>query len=53
MLRRGVQREEFKAGDQVTITGYPEKDSRKFGGWAMRVKFADGHFPRLPMNGRP
>jgi len=53
MKRHGVLKEDFKLGDQLTITGYPAKDARKLGGWAMRVKFPDGHFMRLPMNGRP
>jgi hypothetical protein len=53
MKRHGVRKEDFTIGDRLTITGFPAKDAKKLGGWAMRVKFQDGSVMRLPMNGRP
>ena len=44
---------DFTPGEQVTITGFPLKDAKKFGGWARRIQFPDGHIQRLPLNGRP
>jgi hypothetical protein len=41
--RSGVNKEDFKIGDTVTITGMRAKDGTKLLGRLQQVKFSDGH----------
>ncbi len=54
LRRQGWTRDSLKAGDQITVEGYPAKDGAKLAS-AKKVILADGHsvFSETPTDARP
>lgn len=42
LIRRGVKRDIFTAGQTVTVSGFGAKDGTQAFGWVKKVQFADG-----------